>query len=217
MAQWEQLDQATWKAMPLGRKILWVWKNRFWHILTAALMLFLISSWIWQDYIVEQPVLRIEMIDGSPETDDQRAFRPFLDQNGYEGRFVHVSKMIQLGGAENEVRADPYKMLFCSVRSGRNDVYFWHGKDVEQFLSKDALMDLRELLPEDVMSDYADRLIYTDLALNGGFPCGLRLDRNSWVTDNGYYNECMVGIAVDAPDEKAAGQFLQYLLEMCEP
>ena len=78
-------------------------------------------------------------------------------------------------------------------------------------LSLVDLADLRTVLPMEVLEKCRDRLIYTGPILDGGYPCGIHLKDCPWISENGFYGDCAVGISKTAQDPGLVSEFIQYI------
>ena len=82
------------KSMPLGRKLIYLFKKYAWEGIFIVYLVSLLGSWIYLDYIEPQPVLRVEMINGSPDSPDSEAFSAFMEEHtmACSDEIVRVSK-----------------------------------------------------------------------------------------------------------------------------
>lgn len=203
---------------PMG-KVKYIFKDFIWQVILGGILIFLMGSWIWTDFIAEQPILHVEMIDAEEASPNGEAFVSLLaEECSQTGRnTVDVSKQIQFAESDDEAKCDPYLLITCKIFSERTDVYFWNDDHMEQRLKKGGLMDLREILPPEVIAAHKENLVFTDRQLKGGYPCGIRLHNNRWVRDNGYYESCTVGVADTAEDPQMAAVLLCRILGKTAP
>lgn len=120
--------------------------------------------------------------------------------------------MIQMDEGELNYNCDPRRLLLCRVAEGKTDIYFWDDQYTDGFLTSFALMDLREILPQELLEKYEDQLIYNTAILQGGYPCAISLKENLWIKQNNYYGECTVGVARTADNLGLVYDFLRYIL-----
>ena len=202
------------KALPTKKKAAYLIDTVFWHVLLGGILIFLIGSMIYEDYIKPESYMNVEMINACQESPDGESFEPFLEAEGYccKERKVEVSKVFQLGNDPGDIKGDPEILLMCNIAAGNTDVYFWDTDELEPALMKRALIDLREVLPREFLEAHADQLVYSAPVLEGGFPCGIRLVNNPWITENNYYGDCVVGISRCVKDPAMVRAFLEYLL-----
>lgn len=211
----KRMSKEAFQALPLWKKAVYLTGTYCWHTVLAALLIFLLGSWIWQDYLTPQPLLRVEMIDSNIESSDAGAFRAFVEGAGYhyDENSIALGKEMRFNipRVRGEVRPNPGSMLLANVMSQRTDLYFWQSPGLAQQLSKKVLVDLREILPQETLERNADKLVYSENSLDA-FPCGIRLDGNAWIEEHNYYDHCTVGVADTAADRALAADFLNYLL-----
>ena len=212
------MNKEQFRKLPLGKKIQYIICHRTWDIILGAVLLLLMGTWIYEDYILEPTFMNIEMINACTESSDGESLDPFLMKNGYQPKEnkVEISKAFQLNTEDSDYQLDPSRLLICNVAEGKTDVYFWDknsdSAQIEKALKSFALMDLRNILPPELLLEYEDQLIYTDAVLDGGYPCGIILSDNPWIRENNFYEDCVVGVAVTAKDMDLIRAFLQYIL-----
>lgn len=183
-----------------------------WQIILGGILLFLIGSWIYLDYMVEPPALQVEMIGVGPDAEESNAFNGFLEAQGmdYENDRVKLSKVIQPGEKSRLEISTMNHLLLLRAAEGKTDLYFWDDADAENALRFD-LVDLRTVLPMETLEACADRLVYNGPLLQGGYPCAIRLTDCSWVEENGFYEDCVVGISRSVQDPELVSQFIKYI------
>ena len=208
------MKKEEFRKLPFHKKVTWLIRHRSVDFLLAALLLFLMGSLIYEEHFKQPVCMNVEMINVCTDSPGGESFDPFLRQMGYQenSRNVEISKMFQLGDADTDLKVNPDKLLMCRVGQGKTDVYFWDTDDMEEALVKMALMDLREILPHEVLVANQDKLLYTGPILQGGYPYGIFLEDNEWVRENNYSEDCMVGVARTAKDLDLVRSFLLYIL-----
>ena len=212
------MSKEQFRALPPGKKILYILRYRTWDLILGVIMLVLLGTWIYKDYIREQPFLNIEMINACAESPDGESLDPFLMANGYhpQENKVEISKVLQVTDPDQNRRCNPKNLLICNIAVGETDVYFWNtegdSEEMDHALKTMALMDLREVLPPEVLQTHEDDLIFTAPVLSGGYPCGIVLEDNEWILENHYYSDCIVGVARTAADLNLVRDFLMYIL-----
>ena len=201
------------KTMPFGMKLKYIVKNYAWEAVFAVYLLCLLGSWIYLDYVEPQPMLSVEMINGSLEAPNAEAFEGFMEAEGLActDESVKVSKIIQLGKEPGEISLNPNALLFCKANEGKTDLYFWDDAMVESALSQFDLLDLRKILTPEILLKLEDKLVYSAPLLREGFPCGIRLDDSEWLRENGFYDNCVVGISRNAQDPELIRAFIEYI------
>ena len=99
-----------------------------------------------------------------------------------------------------------------SMLSEKNDLSVWTGSQFQYILIDTALTDLRQILPEALLEQYRDQLIYSGPLLEGGYPCAIALENNWWAMENGQYESCCVGVDRNAKNLDQAVNFLTFIL-----
>ena len=208
----------TWekfKAMTPKQKLEHIWEYYRWHILVAVVLVFSLGSWIYGAVTEKDPIMQVEMINAYGNTPNSEAFQEFLEQEGlpYYEDAVIVGKNIQMTGPDPSANYAAAQMLFCTLAAGEPDLIFWDTDQVIPQLDGGPLLDLREILPEELLEKYEDSLVYAADGENGeDYPCGIYLQKNPWIVDKMYYVNCTVSVAVSCRDRKLAGDFITYLL-----
>ena len=207
------MTKKQFQALPFHKKAIYIVKKYAWEAIFAVYLCCLLGSWIYLDYVEPQPVLSVEMIDGSLAAPNAEAFESFMDAEGLActDDSVKVSKTIQLGKEPGEISLNPNALLFCKANEGKTDLYFWDDDMVEASLSQFDLMDLRKVLTPEALLKLEDRLVYSAPLLRDGFPCGIRLDDCDWIRENGFYESCVVGISRNVQDPELVRAFLEYI------
>ena len=208
------MKKEQFRAMPLKKKIKYLTGKYTWHIIFDLFVISLLGSWFYLEYMVEQPLLRIEMIDASLDAPSSAAFETFMEQEGLgcDDQKVKVSKVIQLGDEPQDIKGDPERLIYCRTAACRTDLYFWNDPYTEEALAKYDLCDLRTVLPPEVLLACEDRLIYTAPLLQGGYPCAIHLKDCQWIEENGLYEDCAVGISRNAKDTDLVQSFIEYII-----
>ena len=206
----------TWKkfmAMPFKKKLEHIWDYYRWHILIFLVVVFALGTWISQAIHQTEPILQVEMVNAYGSSDGGEAFADFLQQQGipYYEDAVIVGRNIQLDGPDASQNYGAAQMLFCTIAAGEPDLIFWDTDEVFPMIDEGPLLDLRELLPEELLQEEKDSLVYGKL--NGEtYPCGIYLEGNPWVQEHNYYVNCTASVAVTCRDRELAKNFLLYLL-----
>lgn len=207
----------TWekfKAMPFKKKAEHIWEYYRWHILVTVVLVFALGSWIQGIVTHKEPVLQLEMINCYGNTPNGEAFEDFLNQQGvpYDPDAVLVGKNIQLNGPDISITFGAAQMLACSIAAGEPDLIFWETDELMPAL-EGALLDLREILPQELLDEYADSLVYAvDEETGEEYPCGIYTERNPWMMENKYYVNCSVSVPATCKNRELAGAFIQYML-----
>ena len=75
----------------------------------------------------------------------------------------------------------------------------------------DYLADIREYLPEELLEKYKDDLVYVKSTETGKkYPIGIKLEKNAWVKETGWYPDtCVVGLADGLKNKDLAVKFIE--------
>ena len=209
------MGKAEFKRLPVTGKVKYVIRKFGWEAVFTVYLIILLGSWIYLEYVEPEPLLSIEMIDGNKKGTDLTAFDRFMSDQGYSynENTVKIGRSIQLGNEPGDLKVNPNHLLFCKMNMYNTDLYFWDDPDIEYSLAAQDLLDLRKLLPEEVLQSYEDRLIYSGPILKGGFPCAIHLNDCRWIRENGYYEDCAVGISKNVKNPELAIAFIRYILD----
>lgn len=206
----------TWekfKAMPFQKKLEHIYEYYRWQILITLVVLICLGTWIGQAVQNRDPILQVEMVNAYGNSSGSEAFAEFLTREGreYYEDAVLIGRNVQLNGPDPTQNYGAAQMLFCTVAAGEPDLIFWDTDEVFPMIDEGPLLDLRELLPEELLQEEKDSLVYGKL--NGEtYPCGIYLEGNPWVQEHNYYVNCTASVAVTCRDRELAKNFLLYLL-----
>ena len=75
----------------------------------------------------------------------------------------------------------------------------------------DYLADIREYLPKELLETYEDDLVYVKSTETGKkYPIGIKLEKNAWVKETGWYPDtCVVGLADGLKNKDLAVKFIE--------
>lgn len=146
---------------------------------------------------------------------DSGYYNDFLKENGLDPdkREVLVSSN-NLGASANEndgASAESIQMIQSRFMTQSVDVFF---ADYDFFYSLgefDYLADIREYLPEELLEKYKDDLVYVKSIETGKkYPIGIKLEKNAWVKETGWYPDtCVVGLADGLKNKDLAVKFIE--------
>ena len=214
----KEAEKMTWekfKAMPFKKKLEHIWDYYRWQILITLVVALALGTWITQALSQKDPVLQIEMVNAYGNSDGSSAFQDFLEAEGreYYEDAVIIGKNVQMNGPDPTQNYGAAQMLFCTVAAGEPDLIFWDTDQVIPILNGGPLLDLREVLPEELLKANEDRLVYGTYEEGGEpYPCGIYLERNPWIMEHKYYVNCTASVSVSCKDRALAADFLTYLL-----
>ena len=204
------MPKKDFEALSAREKMKYLFHKYIWEGIFIVYLAALLGSWIYVDYVADQPVLNVEMINGARDGTGVAAFQNFMNEQGYpcSEKSVHLGNQIQT----NEIPVNPSSLIISKAQTGKTDVYFWNEYQIGYTLAKQDLLDLRDVLPPEVIQKCQDRLIYNKPLLRGGYPCAIRLENDSWAEENGFYKGCVVGISRNARDPDLAAAFVEYII-----
>lgn len=232
------MNKEKWKAMTPKKKRQYIWGYYKFHIIITLLVLFLGGRWIYEIATNQPPVLTVTMFNVMESVDGSHSanFDEYLQKYGYENFENAVSCNTTLKIFTKEENADLFaasyvqhsNALYTWLQAGSEDVVIGRGEYFYRDLVESVVfMDLREVLPQELLEQYADSLVYcTPVPLgqpqesadpSKAYPCAIYLKDNAWIQGTGYYRECYVGIPKSAKHVDAAKNFLEYILTYEEP
>ena len=208
----------TWekfKAMPFQKKMEHIWEYYRWQILVTLVVIFALGSWISQAVGQKEPILQVEMVNAYGNSTGGEAFQEFLSEAGreYYEDAVLIGKNVQLNGPDPSQNYGAMQMLLCTVASGEPDLIFFDTQEVIPILNFGNLLDLRDILPAELLEQEKNHLVYARYEEDGEpYPCGIYMEQNPWIMENKYYVNCTVAVAAGCRDRELAADFIAYLL-----
>lgn len=201
-------------SLSFGKKLEFIWDYYRFAILAVICAAIILIPALVSAITHREPVLKLTMVNSLTMQDDpERGFREFLDACGYPSEDSVETRTIY--ASESDMQGlQGIQVLAGEIAAGGRDVLMGNPELIASYGQAGALKDLSELLPEDVLAQYADSLIYSDEeGKTEQYPCAVLLTDNRWITENQYYLEdCCVGILYRGDNPEAAVQFLQFLL-----
>ena len=145
---------------------------------------------------------------------DSGYYNDFLKENGLDPDKSEVLVSSNLGASANEndgASAESIQMIQSRFMTQSVDVFF---ADYDFFYSLgefDYLADIREYLPEELLEKYKDDLVYVKSIETGKkYPIGIKLEKNAWVKETGWYPDtCVVGLADGLKNKDLAVKFIE--------
>lgn len=213
--------------LPTKKKIEHIWEYYKFHILAAAFVLFLIILTV-SELSAPKPQLDALLLNADAEESAAVGFAEFFSEYGYEYYDGAVALNTTLGfyseeelsrveddAAYRQENSEKELILAAQVAAGNTELLFGTEEHFLFVAEQGLLTDLRTVLSEELLEQYADALIYID---EGGtaesYPCAVALESNSWLAENGYYSgECMFGIMYLADNPEIAADFADFLLK----
>ena len=201
-------------------------KDKVWYLVhyyglqtIVALAIIGIISFLIIHYVTQKDTaLEIMAVNAMQSADnpagDSGYYNDFLKQNGRDPDKRQVLVSSNLGASANEndgASAESIQMIQSRFMTQSVDVFF---ADYDFFYSLgefDYLADIREYLPEELLEKYKDDLVYVKSTETGKkYPIGIKLEKNAWVKETGWYPDtCVVGLADGLKNKDLAVKFIE--------
>ena len=185
----------------------------------VALAIIGIISFLIIHYVTQKDTaLEIMAVNAMQSADnpagDSGYYNDFLKENGLDPDKSEVLVSSNLGASANEsdgASAESIQMIQSRFMTQSVDVFF---ADYDFFYSLgefDYLADIREYLPEELLEKYKDDLVYVKSIETGKkYPIGIKLEKNAWVKETGWYPDaCVVGLADGLKNKDLAVKFIE--------
>lgn len=213
--------KVNWKNLTGKDKLEYVWEYyRIPIVLIACVLIFISSMWVKFSTESDQ-LLNLLMINSNlSEAPSQNSFQEFFEENGYQLFENAVECNISLNFTAGKDQRDHeilnmenYQLLSTWILSGDYDVFLGTGEPFSNIAKQGALMDLSEILSEDTLNKYEDVMLYVDKdGKIEPYPCAVYIKDHRWLSENGGYEECYLGILKGGQNQDAAIKFVEYLL-----
>ncbi len=144
---------------------------------------------------------------------DEAALSSLMENAGYDMSRKKIDIRTDLNMGEQyspEKDAETLQVLTALFAISDMDIYVAPQYYFDIFARDDGFGDLSQILSEELMREYADRLYY----YSENRPCGIILDGSSVLHKAGYYHgEVIIGIVGNALNGQQAADFLSELLK----
>lgn len=201
-------------------------KDKIWYLVhyyglqtIVALAIIGIISFLIIHYVTQKDTALEIMAVNAMQSEDNLAgdsgyYNGFLKENGLDPDKSEVLVSSNLGASANEndgASAESIQMIQSRFMTQSVDVFF---ADYDFFYSLgefDYLADIREYLPEELLEKYKDDLVYVKSTETGKkYPIGIKLEKNAWVKETGWYPDtCVVGLADGLKNKDLAVKFIE--------
>lgn len=201
-------------------------KDKIWYLVhyyglqtIVALAIIGIISFLIFHYVTQKDTALEIMAVNAMQSEDNPAgdsgyYNGFLKENGLDPDKSEVLVSSNLGASANEndgASAESIQMIQSRFMTQSVDVFF---ADYDFFYSLgefDYLADIREYLPEELLEKYKDDLVYVKSIETGKkYPIGIKLEKNAWVKETGWYPDtCVVGLADGLKNKDLAVKFIE--------
>ena len=201
-------------------------KDKIWYLVhyyglqtIVALAIIGIISFLIIHYVTQKDTALEIMAVNAMQSEDNPAgdsgyYNGFLKENGLDPDKSEVLVSSNLGASAKEndgASAESIQMIQSRFMTQSVDVFF---ADYDFFYSLgefDYLADIREYLPEELLEKYKDDLVYVKSIETGKkYPIGIKLEKNAWVKETGWYPDtCVVGLADGLKNKDLAVKFIE--------
>lgn len=201
-------------------------KDKIWYLVhyyglqtIVVLAIIGIISFLIIHYVTQKDTALEIMAVNAMQSEDNPAgnsgyYNDFLKENGLDPNKSEVLVSSNLGASANEndgASAESIQMIQSRFMTQSVDVFF---ADYDFFYSLgefDYLADIREYLPEELLEKYKDDLVYVKSTETGKkYPIGIKLEKNAWVKETGWYPDtCVVGLADGLKNKDLAVKFIE--------
>ena len=201
-------------------------KDKIWYLVhyyglqtIVALAIIGIISFLIIHYVTQKDTALEIMAVNAIQSEDNPAgdsgyYNGFPPANGLDPDKSEVLVSSNLGASANEndgASAESIQMIQSRFMTQSVDVFF---ADYDFFYSLgefDYLADIREYLPEELLEKYKDDLVYVKSTETGKkYPIGIKLEKNAWVKETGWYPDtCVVGLADGLKNKDLAVKFIE--------
>lgn len=174
-------------------KLTYLWEYYGWPTIGVVVILLFAISFIPRKGI--EPLLEVVLTDTKPKTFfSQDNFTPYLTAAGYEIYEGCVAGMqYSLGEKGSAHYADEFMSLSVHLAAGQ-DVYLGSETPIADFAVQNILFDLRTALPEELLQQYEQQLIYAETDTGVSCPFAIRLTDHPWMEETGYYDTCVFAL-----------------------
>ena len=145
-------------------------------------------------------------------------FESFLEENGVNPKKeeINVNYTIYIkADSEESIDQTNLQTIQTLFMTQSADVFFSDEDFFRCMAGTDYIADLRDYIPQEVLDQYSDQLIYEEDIITGETICaGVILHDNEWVKDTGWYEggETCVGLADGMVNEDLAVKMLLDIL-----
>ena len=225
------MNKEKWKAFSGKEKAEHIWYYYKVHIIVTLLIVICAVGMIYTAVTKVEPQMTVLMfnttnIDAMAAPPDYSAFMTEYGYENYDGAVKTVKNYYIFSKEEDpELYNTNYyndsKAVIDLMYAGAVDVIFGRGDFFEKdMLSSEVFVDLRTILPAEVLEAYKDNIIYgrvlpenEDEESTEVYPCAIYLKDNAWVKASGLYSDCYVAIPKSQSTKEIAVDFLLYLLQ----
>lgn len=184
-------------------------------VLAAALIIYIIMKIVSPE---PESVLNVTLVNAaSYNMEEEDVFERYLREQGYDPQKETISVNTGLfldPDGMSQGSAASYQALVAMTMVGEIDLLGGDQEILELLGANGGLMDMGDILNEEQLERYADRLYTaTDAETGTAYVCGIRLPQDNPLTADGYYGENVwAAVPYTAAHQELAKEFLLYLL-----
>lgn len=205
-----QLEKEKLEGMDWKHKLNYIWdyyKPQIFGVIAVILAIW--GGFSWYENSKYETILYAVAVDGymegSEEKQMEEEFRSYIDDTEKYHKII-VDTTIALGAEDSTLAMNSELKMTTIVAAGEADVTIGPEKQMDQFIAQELALNLEEVLSEDVLAKYGDKIVD-----------GVKLD----VTGNKKVAERMrvkdeptyLILMSNGKNQKTAAKFVEYLME----
>ncbi|MBQ2785603.1 MAG: hypothetical protein IJF02_03775 [Oscillospiraceae bacterium] len=214
------MSKEKWDKMTKAQKREHIWEYYKLPIVAVLAVIAVISWFVYIDLTTVDPLMHVIMTDMNEPLQDDSAYQDFLAKSDYEAYIGAVSlnqnMYFYLDDPDNsnyEINGTSYQILHGMISSKTQEILFSQPKIFGTCATEGALMDLSMVLPQELLDQHSERLLYVvDEETGEKYPCGVNVEGNPWMeqVQKGYKGYVGIINTADAPE--MAVDFIVYFL-----
>lgn len=207
----------TFKDLSFRKKLEHIWEYYKLHIVGVLIVLGCIAYTVsWYTSQVE-PIINVVLLN-CPSTEEsvQEGFSSFFSEQGYalydEMAAINMNAYLS-GDMDVQTQYETSEALYAVLAVGKQDLFIGAGEFCLKYAQKGLFCDLTTLLPEELLAQHSDELVYADdNGETAAYPCAISFSENDWLTEFGNFRSCYVAVPYHGENPEVTVEFLQYLL-----
>lgn len=193
-------------------------------IIVAIVVVYFILHWA----LAKDTVLNImavnaqDIMKSSAEADEQSFYEDFMKENNIDPDKAEISidsslNVVSDDNADQSSTIANMQSVQVQLMAGTDDIMFSDEEFLTSVGEMGYLADLTQQLPQDVLEQYADDIVYaTNVESKDKVAVGIRLKENEWIAESGWFanvKEPVIGICAGTQNMDLAKAFVLYVLE----
>lgn len=163
-----------------------------------------------------------DIMNSSAEADEQSFYEEFMAQNDIDPDKSEIGidsslNVVSDDNADQSSTIANMQSVQVQLMAGTEDIMFADEEFLTQVGSMGYLADITKLLPQDVLDEYADDIVYTTLTeTQEQVAVGIKLNDNSWIDESGWFANVkgpVIGVCAATQNIDLAKKFAVYVLE----